>query len=326
MPRASIIITTHNRPHLLPRAVESARLAGSDVEIIVVDDASTDETAKVCRALDGIRYVRVERNQGVAGARNVGILASASEYLCFLDDDDVRLAHTLDAQVEALASAPEAGMIYAQAELADQNGEPSGRFYPSRCWQGDIFWRLLSRNFIPCGSVVFRRSCLSRVGLLDAAVPGLDDWDLWIRISELYPVIALEQAVFRWRQSTPSSAQGTSMAAELVKQSARQFRERWMRLGRVRDATETVRRQARSEFSRNMASHLLWEAARAAKSGGMTQALRNLSTAMRLFPLEAMRAAINSKNIRALFVKYLSRHGTDQTGAYQMKEQAGRSE
>jgi glycosyltransferase involved in cell wall biosynthesis len=326
MPRASIIITAHNRPHLVSRAVESALAAGSDVEVIVVDDASTDETAKVCRALRGIRYVRVERNQRVAGARNVGILASTSAYLCFLDDDDVRLAHTLDAQVEVLESTPEAGMIYAQAELVDQSGEPSGRFYPLRCSQGDIFWRLLSRNFIPCGSVVFRRSCLSRVGLLDAAMPGLDDWDLWIRISELYPVIALEQAVFRWRQSTPSSGQGTSMAAELVNRSARQFRQRWMRLGRALNAAENVRRQARLEFSRNMASHLLWEAARAARCGKATQALRNLSTAIKLFPLEVARAPLDSKNMRALFVKYLRRPGTDQAVAYHMKEQAGRSE
>lgn len=54
MPRASII-PTHSRPHMLPRAVESAQAAGTDVEIIVVDDASTDETAVVCRGLAGIR-------------------------------------------------------------------------------------------------------------------------------------------------------------------------------------------------------------------------------------------------------------------------------
>jgi glycosyltransferase involved in cell wall biosynthesis len=76
MPSVSIIIPTCNRPQLLPRAVESARAAGTDVEIIVVDDASHDETAAVCARLSGIKYIRLERNQGVAGARNVGILAA----------------------------------------------------------------------------------------------------------------------------------------------------------------------------------------------------------------------------------------------------------
>ena len=73
MPKVSVIITTHNRPHLLHQAIESAQAAGADIELIVVDDASTDETANVCKELSGIRYLRVERNQKVAGARNIGI-------------------------------------------------------------------------------------------------------------------------------------------------------------------------------------------------------------------------------------------------------------
>ncbi|MGZ5435060.1 MAG: glycosyltransferase family 2 protein [Pyrinomonadaceae bacterium] len=69
IPRASIIITTHSRPRLLLRAIKSARESGADVEVIVVDDASSDQTATLCRSLaDEITYVRVDRNQGVAGA------------------------------------------------------------------------------------------------------------------------------------------------------------------------------------------------------------------------------------------------------------------
>src|SRR3989442_9020007 len=111
MPSVSAIIPTHDRPHLLPRAVESARAAGTDVEIIVVDDASTDETAEVCRNLSDIKYVRVERNQGVAGARNIGLFASTAEYVAFLDDDDLRLPDSLDLQVAALEANPEAGFV-----------------------------------------------------------------------------------------------------------------------------------------------------------------------------------------------------------------------
>ena len=124
MIKASIIITTHNRPHLLPRAVESARAAGTDVEIVVVDDASADETAEVCKHLSDINYVRVEHNQQVAGARNVGLVASRGEYLSFLDDDDTRLPESLDRQIDLFEQAPAAGLIYGQAIVESEGPAP----------------------------------------------------------------------------------------------------------------------------------------------------------------------------------------------------------
>src|SRR5215212_3922946 len=80
MAQASIIIATRNRCLLLPRAIESARRAGTDVEIVVVDDASEDRTEEVCRAFEGIRYVRARRRLGPGGARNVGLISSTSPY------------------------------------------------------------------------------------------------------------------------------------------------------------------------------------------------------------------------------------------------------
>ena len=115
MATASIIITTNNRPHVLPRAVASAHASGKDVEVVVVDDASSDETAEVCKSLSNINYVRVERNQGVAGARNIGLVASSGAYVSFLDDDDTRIAGSLDQQISVLELDSEAGLIYSQA-------------------------------------------------------------------------------------------------------------------------------------------------------------------------------------------------------------------
>jgi Glycosyltransferases involved in cell wall biogenesis len=288
-PKASIIIATHSRPHLVPSAVESARASGRDVEIVVVDDASSDETASVCKNLSGINYVRVDRNQRVAGARNVGLVASHGEYLSFLDDDDTRLPGSLDAQIEALDREPEAGLIYGQAIWGDQEGKPGCHSDPATCPQGDIFWQLLSRNFIPCGSAVFRRSCLSSVGLLDGGIPGADDWDLWVRIAEIYPIMALETPVIIWRRSTPVSGQGTSQAAGLVSLSVQQFRNCWMNLPRAVGAPKRTKRTAWQRFSENMAEHLIWESARALRCGKLRQPLRNLSIIPRLSPLTLMR-------------------------------------
>src|SRR5436190_12397777 len=157
MPTTSIIITTRNRPKLLPRAIASARAAGDHVEVVVVDDASSDETAAICLTFPGIKYVRVDRNQGVAGARNLGLVASSGEYVTFLDDDDVRMPGSIDQQVRILDQTSGAMMIYAQAIPEDADGTKR-QPYPRECPQGDIFWELLIRNFIPCGSVVFRRA------------------------------------------------------------------------------------------------------------------------------------------------------------------------
>ncbi|MEK6334546.1 MAG: glycosyltransferase family A protein [Acidobacteriota bacterium] len=289
MPRASIIIATHSRPHLLPHAVKSAQAAGTDLEVVVVDDASSDETATVCQGLSGINYVRVDRNQRVAGARNVGLVASRGEYLSFLDDDDTRLPGSLDAQIEALERKTKAAVVYGQAIKGDQHGRAGHLSYPATCPQGDIFWKLLAQNFIPCGSAVFRRSCLASVGLLDDSLPGMDDWDLWVRIAEIYPIIALEIPVIIWRRSTPASGQGTSQAAALVSLSVQQFRKSWMNLPRFVEAPEKTRRAAWRRFSENMAEHLIWESVRALRRGRPGQSLRDLSVLPRLSPLSLMR-------------------------------------
>src|SRR5216684_1390901 len=282
MTKASIIITTHSRPLLLPRAVESARAAGADVEIVVVDDASTDETAEVCENLADIKYVRVEHNQRVAGARNVGIVVSRGEYLSFLDDDDTRLPDSLDRQIDLLEQAPDAGLIYGQAIV--KSGEQPDRSCPLECPQGDIFWNLLTGNFIPCGSVVFRRSCLSRVGLLDERIPGSDDWDFWVRIAELYPVIAIETPVMTWRQSNPGSRQGSSDTVDLIAQSRKWFREHWLKLPRLSNAPRPKRRAAWLEFSNNVAEHLVWETFSGLGKGDIRHAGKSAKTALALHP------------------------------------------
>src|SRR5260370_8841819 len=138
-PKASIIIATHDRPQLLPRAVESARAAGSSVEIVVVDDASTDQTAQLCQTLSGIKYVRVERNQRVAGARNIGLVASRGEYVSFLDDDDARLADSLDVQIEMLEREPRAGLIYGRATFGDKHATPAPPSFPTACPAAVLF-------------------------------------------------------------------------------------------------------------------------------------------------------------------------------------------
>ena len=288
MAKVSIIIATRNRPHLLGRAVESAQAAGKDVEVVVVDDGSVDKTAEVCSSLSNILPVRVERNQGVAGARNIGILASTGEYITFLDDDDLRLPNSLELQVQALDSDSQSGLVYGQALQADVNGAITSRVVPQYCPDGDVFWELLERNFMPCGSVVFRRSCLSKVGLLDHAIAGIDDWDLWIRIAEFYPVQAVKQPVIVYRQSQPASGQGTSDAAKIVRMSTQQF-QAWINAPRAAEAPAGMRAAATRQFSQNLAAHLTLDMGRAFAKGKVVHAAKDLGCLLRSHPGGFMR-------------------------------------
>lgn len=300
MPGVSVIIPTHNRPQMLARAAESARAAGRDVEIVVVDDGSAAETAAVCRGLEGVRVVRLESRRGVAGARNAGLLACTREFVAFLDDDDLRLPGSLDLQARALASDEGAALVYGRAQLADENCVPTGRVYPETCPAGDVFWELLGRNFIPCPAAVFRRSCLRRVGLLDEARPGVEDWDLWVRIAEHYAVAAVEEPVAVYRRASPSSGQYTSDAAGMVGRATQAHRERWTRLARAAAAPPEMLRAARRRFSENMAAHLVCEAGRALAGGDLKGALGNASAALRLHPLGLLRGTTRPSNLRSL--------------------------
>lgn len=290
-PTVSVIIPTHSRPHLLPRAVESARAAGACVEVVVVDDGSTDETAAVCRSLEGVKCVRLDHNQGVASARNVGIFASSAPFVAFLDDDDLRLKGSLDLQVEALACDGAAGFSCGAMLLADQSGRLTGEVSAPNHQSGDVFWPLLELGFpvMPI-SVVIRRECFSRAGLFDSSLSGIDDWDMLVRIAELYPAAVSNEPVSVYRKPTPSSGQGSSAQAGHLSRAAR-HQLRLLGLPRAMSAPASRRREVRRRALERIADTLLLNAARALCDGAYRFACANTLAALRLSPRRALRPA-----------------------------------
>jgi glycosyltransferase involved in cell wall biosynthesis len=303
MPKVSLIIPTHDRPQLLPRAVESARAAGTDVEIIVIDDASTDETAAVCRNLNNIKYVRVERNQGVAGARNIGIFLSTARYVAFLDDDDLRLPGSLDIQAAALEANPEAGFVCGAMIMADQDYQPTGEVVHPRHPGGDAFWELLELEFpvMPLCTLI-RKECFLRVGLLNRHLNGIDDWDIFTRIAELYPVLVIETPVGIYREPTPFSGQGSSARAAQLSRAAR-HQLKLLRLPRATSAPFSQRRAARKRMLNRIAENLLWKAAHYLPDGKIGPAYANISVALKLDPLSAVRPGAYKKLAKNLIVR-----------------------
>lgn len=299
MPQVSIIIPTHNRPHLLPRAVASAQAAGEDVEVIVVDDGSRDETATICEGLSGIKYVRLERNQGVAAARNVGIFSSSSQYIAFLDDDDLRFPGSLDLQRDILAANPEAGFICGGIVMADQDYIETGQISLPR-QSGDVFWDILELNFpvMPL-SVIVRKDCFLRVGLFNQHLRGIDDWDMLVRIAEVYPVLVTDQPVAIYRKPTSFSAQGSSsQASQLLRAVVHQ--RQLFQLPRARGVPSSKRREARRRTINRVADTLLWNALDRFPRGEYRFAIENVGAAMRLNPLRAARPGAYMKVLMRL--------------------------
>ena len=285
----SVIVPTFNRPRRLPRCVESVLAAGAGVEVIVVDDASTDETREVCRRLGRIKYVRLEHNQGVAGARNVGLLASTADYVGFLDDDDLRLPGSLDLQVALLEAAPDAAFVAGGVVLADQNLVPTGEVAVPSAESGDVFWQVLGLgvHLIP-SSVVVRKRCLFEVGLFDRRIPGIDDWDMWARLSESRPVVLDQRPVCVYRSATPDSGQGSSAQGRHMLAAVR-HQAKLLALPRALAATAARRRDARRETRRRVADTLSWRAAEQLPRGAFRFAAENFLAALRISPLWAAR-------------------------------------
>lgn len=284
MPRVSVIIPTRNRAAFLPRAVQSAKQAGSHIEIIVVDDGSTDGTPGVCRQLSGIRYIRLPQNVGLAGARNAGILASAAEFVAFLDDDDLRLPDSLDSQVRALDASPTAAFCYGQVLIADPLRQlPTGEILPQRCPSGDIFWELLEQNFIPVVSVVARRKALMECQMFSDE-KRVEDWELWLRMTESRPVVAVQEPVALYRRANSSSGQLSSDFTKMH-QYIRSVHESALKRPRAATASRSQRRRARRRFVNGLYRSLLYEATAALASGDRRTARGINREAVQLRPL-----------------------------------------
>jgi glycosyltransferase involved in cell wall biosynthesis len=299
MPKVSVVIATRNRCSFLPRAIESARSASRDAEIIVVDDASQDQTPEICAAWADIKYLRLQRRLGPGAARNVGIIASSSPYITFLDDDDLRLPGSIDLQVELLEAQPDAGMIYGKVLYGDDLGHANGG-YPGQCRQGDLFWELLHWNFIPCPTVVFRRQCVRRLGLLEEDAPGVEDWDLWVRIAELYPVLAVDEAVAIWRRPSPGSGQFTSHEEKLHREARRLHKDKWLRLPRASAVSAAQRRKVSRDFAAHASQQLLWCAGARLKAGRFFESARVTLAGAGIYPMSLTRHIVSLSTLRSL--------------------------
>ncbi|PID40202.1 MAG: glycosyl transferase [Proteobacteria bacterium] len=187
-PLVSVILPTYNRDWSLGEAIASVLAQNYPrIELIVVDDGSTDGTPDLLAAYgDRLRRIRQE-NRGVSAARNTGIRHSTGDLIALLDSDDTWLPDKLSAQVAYLNAYPTA-LICQTEEIWIRNGVRVNPGKRHRKEAGMIFERSLALCLISPSAVMLRRSLLDEVGLFDESLPACEDYDLWLRITCKHPV------------------------------------------------------------------------------------------------------------------------------------------
>lgn len=200
-PEVTIVIPTRNRWDLLSRHALPSALGqeGVDFELVIVDDASDDETpARLAEIRDDrVKVVRHRHRRRLAAARNSGVAAALGEWLAFLDDDDLWSPAKLRSQLAA-ANAAGAEWVYARAIVVDTDLRPlDAHPFPE---PADLPSLLLGGNHVPGGgsNVILRAATFRRAGGFDEDLHYFEDWDLWLRlVQETLPAACPEILVAR---------------------------------------------------------------------------------------------------------------------------------
>lgn len=198
-PLVSIVIPCYNQGRYLGDAIASAcRQSHPHVEVLVVDDGSTDDTARVAAAHPAVTCVRQE-NAGTAAARNRGLRDSRGELVLFLDADDRLLPDAVALAVGYLAAHPDAAFVTGHVRLVHADGTPD--VVPAQDHEAAGYVALLRRNYIwTPGAAVYRRTALDAVGAFQSSAGGSADYDLNIRIARGMPIGCHHQVILEYRQ------------------------------------------------------------------------------------------------------------------------------
>jgi len=193
IPLVSAVIPTFNRGWIIKEAVESILNQNyPNIETIVIDDGSTDDTAKkLSPYLDRITYLK-QKNKGVSAARNLGIDRSTGTLIAFLDSDDLWHKNKISCQVNFFQNNPEA-MICQTEETWIRKGKRVNPKYKHKKLSGMIFEPSLELCLVSPSAVMMKKELFEIAGLFDENLPACEDYDLWLRISKTLPIFLIDE-------------------------------------------------------------------------------------------------------------------------------------
>lgn len=217
MQTVTIIITAYNAAQFIKATLDSIEAQSyKDYDVIVVDDGSVDSTYAIARRHPVVSACIQKENTGQPDSRNAGIMATSSEYIAFVDADDLWSAEKLQLQMNALCSTGGmwacSGAYYFDDARNCIIGETS-QVLPD----GFVLSKLMMGNFIPSATVVVRREGLVSCGLFDAKSGNQhEDWNMWMRLAAAYPLTVVRDrlAYIRVRNNSTSKKWNTGKAYE----------------------------------------------------------------------------------------------------------------
>jgi glycosyltransferase involved in cell wall biosynthesis len=200
----SVVIPAHNRGFLIGRALQSVCDQTVPVdEIIVVDDASTDNTPKVVEEfrdrLRGLKLVSLKEQRGAAQARNAGIQAARGELIAFLDSDDVWFPNKLDKQIREFDTPEDVVAVFCGMVIRERNGScqryiPRSDFTPIDLYHYNLL--------VTMSSAVIRKQALIEIGGFDNTLSSCQDWELFIRLSEHGPMRVVQEELLQFSKDS----------------------------------------------------------------------------------------------------------------------------
>ena len=204
LPLISVVIPVYNSASYLGGAIRSVLdQTYSNVEIIVVDDGSTDGSGDVTSSFGNrVRYVRQD-NMGACAARNYGIRLAKGSYIAFLDADDLWLPEKLTEQSAVLEAKPKFGAVHCGTTRMNETGtQLSGNTSGlKQRVNGDVFVEFFESNIsvILTSTVLVRKSCFESIGMFDGSGAVVDDHDFFLRLAAHYPIWFIAEALVRYR-------------------------------------------------------------------------------------------------------------------------------
>ena len=227
----SVIIPTKDRAEMLPRSVASIwSQTILPQEIIIIDDASTVDYEPIIEKLQKdsplpIVYQRIEQSLGPSNTRNTGANIARGDILMFLDDDDVWLPHKIANQLQIFLSFPDVGLVYAARQAVDEAGNLLFQIDPK--FAGNIYREMLQKNHVGItSSVAVKRDLFLQVGGFDVEIPVREDYELWLRLSQLTAIAFDPEATVKWTVHSQPRKQ-TSSKPEVYERAVKKILQKY---------------------------------------------------------------------------------------------------